>query len=218
MEININQIKTQLYTAVLSDTLDSMGMLNQVLEPGITPLDDSSILCGWARVGLYLPIYHDDPAVNVYEKELELIDSLKPDEVPVLVCHGLKKIAPWGELLSTRATYLKSGGCLTDGSVRDVKLIREMKFPVFAGNIGPLDTKHRGKLVWNDVPGKIHGVNVNSGDLVFGDVDGVVVIPKESVEIVLEQSLKKVSEENIVRKKLEKGYTLEKIFAEHGIL
>ena len=93
-----------------------------------------------------------------------------------------------------------------------------MKFPVFAGNIGPLDTKHRGKLVWNDVPGKIHGVNVNSGDLVFGDVDGVVVIPKESVEIVLEQSLKKVSEENIVRKKLEKGYTLEKIFAEHGIL
>ena len=218
MEININQIKTQLYTAVLSDTLDSMGMLNQVLEPGITPLDDSSILCGWARVGLYLPIYHDDPAVNVYEKELELIDSLKPDEVPVLVCHGLKKIAPWGELLSTRATYLKSGGCLTDGSVRDVKLIREMKFPVYAGNIGPLDTKHRGKLVWNDVPGKIHGVNVNSGDLVFGDVDGVVVIPKESVEIVLEQSLKKVSEENIVRKKLEKGDTLKKIFAEHGIL
>ena len=135
-----------------------------------------------------------------------------------MVCHGLKKIAPWGELLSTRATYLKSGGCLTDGSVRDVKLIREMKFPVFAGNIGPLDTKHRGKLVWNDVPGKIHGVNVNSGDLVFGDVDGVVVIPKESVEIVLEQSLKKVSEENIVRKKLEKGDTLKKIFAEHGIL
>ena len=218
MEINIDQIKTQLYTAVLSDTLDSMGMLNQVLEPGIIPLDDSSILCGWARVGLYLPIYHDDPTVNVYEKELELIDSLRPDEVPVLVCHGLKKIAPWGELLSTRATYLKSGGCLTDGSVRDVKLIREIKFPVFAGNIGPLDTKHRGKLVWNDVPGKIHGVNVNSGDLVFGDVDGVVVIPKESVEIVLEQSLKKVSEENIVRKKLEKGDTLKKIFAEHGIL
>ena len=218
MEINIDQIRTQLYTAVLSDTLDSMGMFNQVLEPGITPLDDSSILCGWARVGLYLPIYHDDPAVNVYEKELELIDSLKPDEVPVLVCHGLKKIAPWGELLSTRATYLKSGGCLTDGSVSDVKLIREMKFPVFAGNIGPLDTKHRGKLVWNDVPGKIHGVNVNSGDLVFGDVDGVVVIPTESIEIVLEQSLKKVSEENIVRKKLEKGDTLKKIFAEHGIL
>ena len=52
----------------------------------------------------------------------------------------------------------------------------------------------------------------------FGDVDGVVVIPKESVKIVLEQSLKKVSEENIVRKKLEKGDTLKKIFAEHGIL
>ncbi len=76
MEINIDQIRTQLYTAVLSDTLDSMGMFNQVLEPGITPLDGSCILCGWARVGLYLAIYHDDPTVDVYEKELELIDSL----------------------------------------------------------------------------------------------------------------------------------------------
>ena len=66
--------------------------------------------------------------MNVYEHELKLIDSLKPDEVPVLICHGLKHIAPWGELLSTRAEYLKAGGCITDGSVRDVRMIREMGF------------------------------------------------------------------------------------------
>ena len=90
--------------------------------------------------------------------ELKLIDNLKPDEVPVLICHGLKKIAPWGELLSTRAMFLKAAGCLTDGSVRDVRLIREMGFPVFAGNISPLDSKYRGKLTWTDVPGEIHGV------------------------------------------------------------
>ena len=102
--------KSKLYSAVLSDILDSMGYLNQVLSLGIRPLDESSVLCGWARVGIYLPIYHDDDLVKVYENELKLIDSLQPDEVPVLICHGFKHIAPWGELLSTRARYLQSAG------------------------------------------------------------------------------------------------------------
>ena len=216
--LDLPAIKSKLYSAVLSDTLDSLELFNTVLRPGIRPLDEDNILCGWARVGLYMPIYHDDETVNVYEHELKLIDSLQTDEVPVLICHGIKKIAPWGELLSTRARFLKAAGCLTDGSVRDVRLIREMGFPVFAGNISPLDSKHRGKLTWTDVPGEIHGVSVHSGDLIFGDVDGVLIIPKEKVEIVLEKALQKVSEENIVRQKLEKGKTLEQIFSEHGIL
>ena len=81
-----------------------------------------------------------------------------------------------------------------------------------------MDTKFRGKLTWYDVPGKIHGVEVQSGDLVFGDVDGVVVIPKKLVETVLVKSLQKVSEENMVRKKIAGGESLEKIFDQHGIL
>ena len=210
--------KSKLYSAVLSDILDSMGYLNQVLSLGIRPLDESSVLCGWARVGIYLPIYHDDDLVKVYENELKLIDSLQPDEVPVLICHGLKHIAPWGELLSTRARYLQSAGCLTDGSVRDVRFIRKMKFPVFSGGITPVDTKYRGKLAWYDVPGKIHGVDVKSGDLVFGDVDGVLIIPRENVELVLEKAFQKVSDENLVREKIISGESLEKIFADHGIL
>ena len=210
--------KSKLYSAVLSDILDSMGYLNQVLSLGIRPLDESSVLCGWARVGIYLPIYHDDDLVKVYENELKLIDSLQPDEVPVLICHGLKHIAPWGELLSTRARYLQSAGCLTDGSVRDVRFIREMKFPVFSGGITPVDTKYRGKLAWYDVPGKIHGVDVKSGDLVFGDVDGVLIIPRENVDLVLEKAFQKVSDENMVREKIISGESLEKIFADHGIL
>ena len=216
--MDISKVKSYLYSAVISDTLDSLELFDRVLSPGILPIDDNSVLCGWARVGLYLPIYHDDETVHVYEHELKLIDNLKPDEVPVLICHGLKKIAPWGELLSTRAMFLKAAGCLTDGSVRDVRLIREMGFPVFAGNISPLDSKYRGKLTWTDVPGEIHGVQVNSGDLIFGDIDGALIIPKSKVETVLEKAMEKVSEENIVRRKLEEGETLERIFSEHGIL
>ena len=93
-----------------------------------------------------------------------------------------------------------------------------MKFPVFSGGITPVDTKYRGKLAWYDVPGKIHGVDVESGDLVFGDVDGVVIIPKKLVKTVLDKSLQKVSDENMVREKIVSGESLEKVFADHGIL
>ena len=210
--------RKSLYTPVLSDTLDSLGMHQQVLPPGVRPLEDTMMLCGWARVGLYMPIYHDDETVNVYEKELELIDSLQPDEVPVLICHGNSGIAPWGELLSTRAQYLQAGGCLTDGSVRDVRRIRELRFPVFAGGISPLDTKFRGKLMWLDVPGRIGGVAVKSGDLVFGEVDGVVIIPQHAVDETMEKAMEKVKGEDLVRERLEGGESLQAMFEQHGIL
>jgi regulator of RNase E activity RraA len=93
-----------------------------------------------------------------------------------------------------------------------------MNFPVFAGNIGPLDSKHRGKLMWYDVPGKIHGVSVNSGDFIFGDVDGVVIVPQQITAEVVEKALQKVREENQVRGMLENGVSLAKTFEEHGIL
>jgi len=212
------EARKHLYTPVLSDTLDSLDMRQQVLPSGIRPVEDTMMLCGWARVGLYMPIYHDDETVNVYEKELELIDSLQPDEVPVLVCHGNPGIAPWGELLSTRARYLKAAGCLTDGAVRDVRRIREMQFPVFAGGISPLDTKYRGKLMWMDVPGRIGGVTIESGDLVFGDMDGVVVVPRNAVDETLEKALEKVQGEDLVRERLEGGESLTAMFEQHGIL
>ena len=216
--IDLATARSTLYSAVISDTLDSLGYRNQVLKPGIRPLDPSTVLCGWARVGLYSPIYHDDADVNVYEHELRLIDSLKEDEIPVLVCHGNTRIAPWGELLSTRAMYLKSAGCLTDGGVRDARLIQEMAFTVYSGFLSPVDTKYRGKMTWFDVPGEINGVPVYSGDLVFGDFDGVLIVPKDVVQEVLSESMAKVREENVVREKLARGETLENMFAEHGIL
>ncbi len=119
-------------SAAISDALDSLGHHNQVLAPGIKALDASRVLCGFARVGIYMPIYHDDADTNVYENEITLVDSLQREEVPVLVCHGIKRISPWGELLSSRALYLGAAGCLTDGSVRDGDLMRELNFPVYS--------------------------------------------------------------------------------------
>ncbi len=158
MSIDLKEYKEKLYSAVIADTLDSLGYHKQVLKPGIKSIDPKIKLCGLARIGLYMPIYHDDETVNVYEHEIALVDSLKENEIAVLCCHGNENIAPWGELLSTRASFLKSGGCLTDGCVRDTDMIRKMQFPVFSKGTNPVDTKFRGKMMMTDVPGEIAGV------------------------------------------------------------
>jgi len=216
-----NKIKLyheKLYTAVIADTLDSFGYHDQVLSPGISPIDPSLKLCGLARVGLYMPIYHDDENINVYEHEINLVDSLKENDVPVLCCHGNKKISPWGELLSTRSAYLKASGCLTDGCVRDKDMINKMQFPVFSQGFNPVDTKFRGKMMMADVPGEIGGVKVISGDLVFGDNDGVIIIPSDMIDKVTNIALEKVNSENTVRNEISKGHKLSDVFKKHGIL
>ena len=154
----------------------------------------------------------------MYEHEIALVDSLKENEIAVLCCHGNENIAPWGELLSTRASFLKSGGCLTDGCVRDTDMIRKMQFPVFSKGTNPVDTKFRGKMMMTDVPGEIAGVRIESGDLIFGDNDGVVVVPSNIINDVTKKALEKVNSENTVRDEINEGKTLTDIFDKHGIL
>lgn len=178
----IELCKAQLYSAVIADTLDSFGYHNQIVRPGLEALDPSLFLCGFARVGLYMPVYHDDEHMRVYEKEIALVDSLCPGDVAVLVCHGNQRISPWGELLSERSVRLGAAACLTDGCVRDSRQIKELGFPVYASGTNPADTKYRGKMMMSDVPGEIGGVSVSRGDLVFGDPDGIVIVPSDAVQ------------------------------------
>ena len=210
--------REKLYSAVISDTLDAYGMYHQALPPQIRPVDETAVLCGRVRTGLYMAIYHDSPELNVYEHEIALVDDLRPGEVPVLACGGNLGIAPWGELLSTAARARGAAGCVTDGSVRDIRQIRDMRFPVFAGGIGPLDTKGRGKLMWYDVPARIGSVAMASGDVIFGDADGAVVVPQAVAEEVLNKAIEKVEGENAVRDELASGEPLAKVFEKYGIL
>ena len=209
-----------LNAAVLSDTLDSLGLMQQAMRPFMRPLDDSLQLIGRARTGLYMPVY-SAPArgENPYEVEIALVDDLAPGDVVVLSCDGpTDRIAPWGELLSTASVARGAGGCVTDGLVRDVKQIREMRFPVFCGGIGPLDTKGRARMVERDVPVVCAGATVRRGDLVFGDVDGIVVVPREAEQDVLRLALEKVAGESSSREALLRGEKLADVFRRLGIL
>lgn len=208
-----------LSSAVLSDVMDSLGLLRRAMRPFIRPLDDARILAGRARTGLYMPAYSVAEGENPYEVEIALVDDLRPGEVVVLACNGpSERLAPWGELLSTAALARRSAGCVTDGMVRDVRQMREMGFPVFHGGIGPLDTKGRGRMVQRDVPVECAGVHVDPGDIVFGDVDGVVVIPQAHEAKVLERALAKVTGENNTRDALRQGESLAVVFRRFGIL
>jgi regulator of RNase E activity RraA len=210
--------REKLFTAVLSDVLDAAGLRSQAMRPGVRPLDESLVMVGRARTGLYMDVYHVQTGENPYELEIRLVDDLRRDEVVVLAAGASGRIAPWGELLSTAARARQAAGCVTDGLVRDVRAIRALKFPVFAGGIGPLDTKGRGKVVAIDVPVECGGVAVRSGDLVFGDADGVVVVPRAVEGEIVRAAVEKVSGEDRTRAALERGEKLADVFARHGIL
>ena len=208
-----------LSAAVLSDTLDSLGLMQQAMRPFMRPLDDALQLIGRARTGLYMPVFEHRAGENPYAVEIALVDDLRPLDVVVLACNGpTDRIAPWGELLSTASLARGAAGCVTDGLVRDVAQIRAMRFPVFCGGIGPLDTKGRARMVERDVPVVCAGVSVRPGDLVFGDVDGVVVIPREAEQEVVRRALEKVSGENQSRDALRRGEKLADVFRRLGIL
>lgn len=217
--LDLDDLKSRLYSAVLSDVLDQLGHPNQAVKPFVRPLDDTSILCGFARTGLYMKRYHLPEGHNPYALEMDLIDSLKPGQIAVLGCDGpTDRIAPWGELLTTASMARGAAGCLTDGLVRDVRRIRELKFPLFHGGIGPLDTKGRAEMMAMDEPIEIGGARVEPGDFIFGDVDGVVIVPARLAKEAIALALEKIEAEDSTRDELLAGATLRSVFERHGVL
>lgn len=215
---DLEALRTRLFTSVLSDCLDQVGFTRQAMPPRIRPLDEACVMVGRARTAAFMEVYSVSPGDNPYELEIALIDSLKADEIPVFACSNSVRVAPWGELLSTASKVRGAAGALMDGCVRDIKAIRAMRFPVFHGGIAPLDSKGRGKVMAIDVPIECAGVSVQSGDLVFGDADGVVVIPRRAEEEVLRLAFEKIAGERSTLRDLQGGDSLGAVFARYGIL
>ena len=96
-------IKTQLFTAVLSDCLDQVGVATQALPSRIRPLDDASVMVGRARTAAFMEVFGHTPADNPYALEIALIDRLKP-EIPVFACGNASRIAPGANCSPQRPT------------------------------------------------------------------------------------------------------------------
>jgi len=212
------RIREKLFVAVLSDTLDSLGYRNQAFPPHIRPLDDQLVLVGRARTGVYREVFHVEPGHNPYELEVALVDDLNPGDVAVFGCGGSKRIGPWGGLLTTASMARGGAGCITDGYVRDIRTIRRHKFPVFCAGVAPLDSKGRGEVAAINVRIECAGVQVEPGDLIVGDADGVIAIPHAVESEALRIAFERVDKENETEAALVRGEKLADVFRRIGVL
>lgn len=208
----------QLFSALLSDSLDACGVTGQAMGPSIRPLQSELVMCGRARTAAYMEVCDVPEGHNPYALEIQLVDDLQADDIAVLACGGSQKIAPWGGLLSTASQIRGAAGCITDGFIRDTKTIKDINFPVFHGGIAPLDSRGRGEIQVLDRPIVCGGVKVSPGDLVFGDADGVVVIPKAVEPQVFAYAKEKISGESKTLNALRAGASLKSVYDKYGVL
>lgn len=215
----VAEMRDTFFCALISDVLDSLGHTRLAMAPQIRPLDERVKLVGRARTMLYADVYAPPgPGENHYELEIRLVDSLGPGDVAVAACGRTGRIAPWGGLLSTAAKMRGAAGAVMDGYVRDILHVRELGFPVFAGGIAPLDSSGRGKVIEIDVPVEVGGVPVCPGEIVFGDADGCIVVPRDLEEAVMERGREKLAAENRSSDALLEGRLLAEVYDEFGVL
>ena len=209
-------MRKRFYAAVIADILDDYGYRNQAMSHIIRPLKPETVVAGRAKTVLCSDVY-EIPELP-YQKENEAVDRLTANQVLVCTTNGSVRYSFWGELLSTAAVARSATGAVIDGFTRDTKAIIEMDFPVFTTGRLPTDSKGRGEVVDYDVPIDCGGVTVNTGDIVFGDDDGVVVIPQEVEQQVIQSAFRKVSQENQIRQELLEGASVRSVFDKYGIL
>jgi regulator of RNase E activity RraA len=155
---------------------------------------------------------------DAYDLEIEAVDSLRKNDVVVHSADHACTNAPWGELMSTIAKRNGAVGSICDSMIRDCLKIINMGFPIFYKGIRPVDSLGRGRVMAYDVPVTCGGVVVNSGDLIFADFDGVVVVPREIEDKALELAYEKGFKENESRMDLLKGDSLRTVFDRYGVL
>jgi len=148
---------------------------------------------------------------------LEALDDLRPNEIYVNTGSSPRN-AMWGELMSTRAGKLGARGAVLNGYVRDTKAILKLNFPTFAFGSYGQDAGPRYKVYDFRIPIEIGGVRVNPGDILFGDIDGVLVVPAQAETEVFTLALEKARGEKVVRHELESGSSAVAAFRKHGIM
>ncbi|MYS86568.1 RraA family protein [Embleya scabrispora] len=211
----LEAVRTGLSTPVVGDILDQMGHCHQFLPPeihGISP--------GMVVVGRAMPVLIADcfgPQNKPFGLLTEALDDLCPGEV--YVARGSRlPCSAWGEILTATARNRGSVGAVIDGFHRDTPKVLSQDWPVFSRGAYAQDAAVRTQVVDYRVPVEIGGVTVRPGDLVFGDIDGIVVVPREIEAETVERALHKASTENLVRRAIEDGMSATAAFAEYGVL
>lgn len=216
MEKDLNKLKEILYSGIICDVLDQKGYRNQALGPEVMGLNDETVIFGPAFTSIGTTVYSMPP--DPLTAQCKVVDQLCEGEIYVLVTRGDYNCAVFGELFGTAVLARKGAGVLLDAYVRDLKVLKEMNFPVFYKGRNPKTSKGRCEINECQIPVIFDGVTINPGDWIFGDIDGVVVIPKNIVDEVIEDALKTIKKEDDVRYRLRHGSSLQQAYAEIGAI
>ncbi len=208
-------VKAELYTPVVGDILDDLGCFHQFLPQPIQPMREAMTLVGRAMPVVMIDVF--GPQAEPFGKLTQALDQIEPGEI-YLAAGGTMRCAYWGEILTATARARGAVGAVVDGFHRDTPQVLEQNWPVFSRGRWAQDSGVRTKVVDYRCPIEIGGVWVEPGDLVFGDLDGVVVVPKRVEAEVIERALTKARGEKLVRKEIEAGMSSTDAFLKYGIL
>jgi len=215
-EITLSMLREHVYSAVVSDALDALGFPRQVPDLELRPMTGRTKIVGRAKTTLWADMFHVDP--NPYELELRAVDECQADSVLIAAAGGSQRSGIWGELLSTAAGNSGCAGAIVDGMVRDVDKMTTMGFAVFARGVNCRDSQNRQRVIDLDVPVELGGVQVNPGDLVLIDLDGMVVVPQQVEREALARAWDKLHAENVTRDAIRAGMKATAAWQKYGVL
>ncbi len=216
--------RRELFSAVIGDVMDKMGLRRQFLPQPVQPLQREMVVAGRAMTVLEADFFEEAPAgthnaafTRPFGLMLEALDDLKAGEVYVCT-GGSPRYALWGELMTRRAMRCGAAGAVLDGFSRDTRGVLASGFPVFSRGSYAQDQGPRGKVLDFRVPIEMEGVRIEPGDILFGDCDGVCVVPKAAEREVFARAIEKARGEKTVGKALDEGMSAGDAFAKYGIL
>lgn len=219
MDLNRHEIlevmKKELYTPVVGDILDQMGFYHQFLPQAIRPLKSDMKLAGYAMTVLMIDVYGEQK--KPFGLLTEALDNLEEDEI-YIASGGEMRCAYWGELLTATAKKRGAVGAVLNGWHRDTPQVLEQNWPVFSRGCYAQDSSVRTQVADYRCRIEVGDVTVMPGDLIFGDIDGVLVIPSQQIDAVIEKALEKARGEKQVRHAIEQGMSSTDAFAKFGIL
>ena len=208
-------MKETLYSPVIGDILDVLGLWHQFLPQAIQPLRTEEVIVGRAMAVQIADAWGSQG--SPFGRMTEALDQIQPHEI-YIATGGSMNCAAWGEIMTATARTRKGAGAIIDGFHRDTPRVIEQEWPVFSRGRFAQDAGVRSKVVDFRCPVEIGGVAIQPGDLVFGDLDGVVIVPQAVEKEVFERALEKARAEKVVRKDIEGGLSSTEAFRKYGIL
>jgi regulator of RNase E activity RraA len=215
--------RRELFVAAVGDVLDRMGLQRQFVGALVKPIDPGMVILGRAMPVLEADFFaaREHGQGPLGEKPFGLmfaaLDDLQPGEV-YICAGGSPRYALWGGLMTTRALACGAAGAVVHGYHRDTNEILRLNFPVASFGSYAQDQGPRGKVVDWRVPIELDGVRVLPGDVIYGDRDGVLVVPHAAVAEAFAGAFEKVRAENKVLAALQAGMSTVEAFSTFGVM